>query len=184
MSGWRGGMPTISVFQKLGECSFLPSLEEAAQELAESEPDPLLVKVDFVHAFFGHCRLSIDQSKPVVDSAIVMQQLAAAESLNDEMDGLESHQRQQRQKDPSPGRTPKDPPSGRAPKDQGHKRLKQGTMRHVDLLNLQGSMVCYDSLLSDLEGQQRLVAEDAVIHVKIKRRRSIAPIQSQTPQRW
>ncbi|RSL64913.1 hypothetical protein CEP53_003874 [Fusarium sp. AF-6] len=131
MSGWRGGMPTISVFQKLRECSFLPSLEEAAQEPAESEPDPLLVKADFVHAFFGHCRLSIDQSKPVVDSATVLQQLAAAESINDEMDGLESHQKQQRQKDPSPGRTPKDPPSGRAPKDQGHKRLKQGTMRHA-----------------------------------------------------
>ncbi|RSL82139.1 hypothetical protein CDV31_016962 [Fusarium ambrosium] len=169
MSGWRGGMPTISVFQKLRECSFLPSLEEAAQEFAESEPDPLLVKANFVHAFFGHCRLSIDQSKPVVDSATVMQQLAAAESLNDEMDGLESHQRQQRQKDPSPGRTPK---------DQGHKRFKQGTMRHVDLLNLQGSMACYDSILSDLEGQQRLAAEDAVIHVKIKRRRSPSPQSS------
>ncbi|KAJ4178317.1 hypothetical protein NW767_014892 [Fusarium falciforme] len=122
MSGWRGGMPTISVFQKLRECSFLPSLEGAAQEPAESEPNPLLVKADFVHAFFGHCRLSIDQSKPAVDSATVLQQLAAAESLNDEMDGLESHQRQQRQKDPPPGRTPK---------DQGHKRLKQGTMRHA-----------------------------------------------------
>lgn len=131
MSGWRGGMPTISVFQKLRECSFLPSLEGAAQEPAESEPDPLLVKADFVHAFFGHCRLSIDQSKPAVDAATVLHQLAASESLNDEMDGLESHQRQQKQKDPPPGRTPKDLPSGRTPKDQGHKRLKQGTMRHA-----------------------------------------------------
>ncbi|KAI8715198.1 hypothetical protein NCS52_01027000 [Fusarium sp. LHS14.1] len=150
-SGWRGGMPTISVFQKLRKCSFLPSLEGAAQEPAQSEPDPLLVKADFVHAFFGHCRLSVDQSRPVVDSATVLQQLkavesntndmdgleshqeqlAGAESLNDDMDGLESHQGQQRRKNPPPGRTPKNPPPGRAPKDQGHKHLKQATMKHA-----------------------------------------------------
>lgn len=39
----------------------------------------------------------------------------------------------------------------------------------VVLSSLQGSMACYDSLLSDLEGQQRLLAEDSVIHVKIVR---------------
>ncbi|KAI8691503.1 hypothetical protein NCS56_00143200 [Fusarium sp. Ph1] len=48
----------------------------------------------------------------------------------------------------------------------------------VVLSSLQGSMACYDSLLSDLEGQQRLLAEDSVIHVKIKRQRSPSPQSS------
>lgn len=39
----------------------------------------------------------------------------------------------------------------------------------VSLLDLQGSMACYDGLLRDLESEQRLVAEDTVIHVRVVR---------------
>ncbi|RSL43987.1 hypothetical protein CEP54_014873 [Fusarium duplospermum] len=48
----------------------------------------------------------------------------------------------------------------------------------VSLLDLQGTMAFYDGLLRDLESEQRLVAEDTVIHVRVKRQRSPSPLAS------
>ncbi|EXM16494.1 hypothetical protein RAB80_018328 [Fusarium oxysporum f. sp. vasinfectum] len=46
---------------------------------------------------------------------------------------------------------------------------------HVALEELRKAVSRYDRVLSDLQDQERLAAEDATIHVKIKRKRSSSP---------
>ncbi|KAM5342863.1 hypothetical protein ACJ41O_013829 [Fusarium nematophilum] len=114
-SSWRGGLPTINVYQMLKGHSFLPTLDRALREHTGLEPNPLLIKLDFLYAFFGQFSLNIDQSKTAVDYSVLAQQSTPLQTDN-EVD-MVSRQRQQR---------PKDLPPGQAPKSKEAKRLKQG----------------------------------------------------------
>ncbi|KAF5725128.1 DUF3723 domain-containing protein [Fusarium mundagurra] len=61
-TGWRGGLPTISVFSELRTKSFLPTLLLTAKNEKGKEPTAALIQFDFVCAFFGPFVFNVDQS--------------------------------------------------------------------------------------------------------------------------
>ncbi|SPJ78487.1 uncharacterized protein FTOL_06876 [Fusarium torulosum] len=64
---WRGGLPTISVFEELRTKSFLPTLASAALVQDEREPNPTLIQHDFVQAFFGNLEVAVGGGRAILD---------------------------------------------------------------------------------------------------------------------